>query len=358
MPSAHAANWFAATMVLWLYYRRSWRFMLPMAALVSFSRVYNGMHYPGDVLVGAILGAGYAVAGGWGLNFLWRGIGRRWFPLWWGMLPSLAPPFTGAAGPFSAESPIGNRQSAIEQHWLRAGYVLLLLILVSRLIYIGSGRIQLGEDEAYQWQWSKHLALSYYSKPPMIAYTQFLGTTLWGDTEFGVRFFSPVIGVVLGLLLLRFMAREVSARAGFFLLAVIITTPLLAVGSTLMTVDPLSVLFWTLAMLAGWRAIQPDGLTRHWCWVGVWMGLGLLSKYTALLQWLCWAVFFMLWRPARAHLRRPGPYVALLINAACSLPVLIWNWRHEWITVEHVADNASVGEPWHFTLRYLAEFLA
>ena len=63
MPSAHAANWFSATMVAFLFYRKSWRFMLPMALAVSFSRVYNGVHYPGDVLAGAILGAGYAAAG-------------------------------------------------------------------------------------------------------------------------------------------------------------------------------------------------------------------------------------------------------------------------------------------------------
>ena len=37
--------------------------MLPMALAVSFSRVYNGVHYPSDVLAGAILGAGYAAAG-------------------------------------------------------------------------------------------------------------------------------------------------------------------------------------------------------------------------------------------------------------------------------------------------------
>jgi len=46
------------------------------------------------------------------------------------------------------------------------------------------------------------------------------------------------------------------------------------VGSNLMTIDPLSVLFWTLAMLTGWRAIQPDGKTQQWLWVGVWNGDG------------------------------------------------------------------------------------
>src|ERR1039457_7563270 len=56
----------------------------------------------------------------------------------------------------------------------------------------------------YQWLWSKHLALSYYSKPPIIAYLQFLGTHIWGDTEFGVRFFFPVIGALLLVLLFLF----------------------------------------------------------------------------------------------------------------------------------------------------------
>jgi membrane-associated phospholipid phosphatase len=46
MPSSHAANWFAATMILFIYYRRSLWFMLPGAILVSFSRIYNGVALP------------------------------------------------------------------------------------------------------------------------------------------------------------------------------------------------------------------------------------------------------------------------------------------------------------------------
>ncbi|MCX6925074.1 MAG: phosphatase PAP2 family protein, partial [Verrucomicrobia bacterium] len=98
MPSSHTANWFAATMILLIYYRRSVRFMLPGAILVGFSRIYNGVHYPGDVLVGAILGAGYAAASGWSLNALWQWAGQRWFPLWWQKVPSLLnPPQRGDA---------------------------------------------------------------------------------------------------------------------------------------------------------------------------------------------------------------------------------------------------------------------
>jgi 4-amino-4-deoxy-L-arabinose transferase-like glycosyltransferase len=256
-----------------------------------------------------------------------------------------------------AEQPAtGNRQSALDGHWLRLGYGLIGLLLLIRLAYLASGKIELSEDEAYQWLWSKHLALSYYSKPPLIAYTQFLGTTLWGDNEFGVRFFSPVIAAVLSLLLLRFCARELSARIGVWLMLLATATPLLAVGATLLTIDPLSVLFWTAAMISGWRAVQLDA-TRHWLWTGVWMGLGFLSKYTALFQWICWGVFFILWRPGRALLRRPGPYLALLVNALCALPVLIWNAQHGWITVTHLEERGGLDTPWRPTLQFIGDFV-
>ncbi len=203
----------------------------------------------------------------------------------------------------------------------------------------------------------KHLALSYYSKPPLIAYTQFLGTTLWGDTEFGVRFFSPVIAAILSFLLLRFLARETNVKIGLALIGILSATPLTVVGSVLMTIDPLSVLFWTAAMLAGWRAVQNTGTTRHWLWVGLWMGLGFLSKYTNLFQLLCWIVFFLLWPSARQHLRRPGPYIALALLALSLIPVLLWNSEHGWVTLQHVADNGGLGKKWKATLRYTTDFL-
>jgi len=117
------------------------------------------------------------------------------------------------------------------------------------------------------------------------------------------------------------------------------------------------VLFWTLAILAGWRATQGRATTKDWFWVGLWMGFGFLSKYTALFQLLCWAVFFVLWPPARKHLRRAGPYVALLVGVICALPVLVWNWQNGWISVTHVTVDAGVGEPWEPTLKYAGEFL-
>jgi undecaprenyl-diphosphatase len=55
-PSSHAANTFAAGVFLAIRFRRWWP-ILAVPAVVSYSRVYVGVHYPSDVAAGALLGA-------------------------------------------------------------------------------------------------------------------------------------------------------------------------------------------------------------------------------------------------------------------------------------------------------------
>jgi undecaprenyl-diphosphatase len=55
-PSGHSATSFACATVLAAYAPR-WRVPLfVLAALIALSRIYNGMHYPTDVLAGSVLG--------------------------------------------------------------------------------------------------------------------------------------------------------------------------------------------------------------------------------------------------------------------------------------------------------------
>lgn len=60
--SSHAANCFALVVFLSLILDRRYRWLKYILAfwalLVSYSRIYVGVHYPGDVLCGALLGAG------------------------------------------------------------------------------------------------------------------------------------------------------------------------------------------------------------------------------------------------------------------------------------------------------------
>lgn len=55
-PSSHATNIFSGTILLSFVYRKFKMPLLIIAALVAYSRVYVGVHYPFDVLVGMVLG--------------------------------------------------------------------------------------------------------------------------------------------------------------------------------------------------------------------------------------------------------------------------------------------------------------
>jgi undecaprenyl-diphosphatase len=63
--SSHAANSFGVAVFLALAFKTRWFswFILAWALLVSYSRIYLGVHYPADIIVGGLLGAvcGYAV---------------------------------------------------------------------------------------------------------------------------------------------------------------------------------------------------------------------------------------------------------------------------------------------------------
>jgi undecaprenyl-diphosphatase len=61
-PSGHAATSFAAALALALAVPRLAAFVFGLAAVIAFSRLYVGAHYPLDVLGGAALGAAVVTA--------------------------------------------------------------------------------------------------------------------------------------------------------------------------------------------------------------------------------------------------------------------------------------------------------
>jgi undecaprenyl-diphosphatase len=66
--SSHAANCFGLATFIYFTFDNKFKllkyWLIVWAALVSYSRIYNGVHYPGDVLVGSIIGIffGYLMA--------------------------------------------------------------------------------------------------------------------------------------------------------------------------------------------------------------------------------------------------------------------------------------------------------
>jgi len=76
-PSSHAANAFAFATVVLYYYKRAGAALLAVALAVGYSRVYVGVHYPSDVVAGALWGVFVATTVG-STRFFVEGFWRRW----------------------------------------------------------------------------------------------------------------------------------------------------------------------------------------------------------------------------------------------------------------------------------------
>jgi len=88
-PSSHVMNNFAAAVLAMVFFRkRGWLVFLP-AALVAYSRVYVGAHYPSDVLVSIFLAIGQALLLFSLFSLAWKKLAPRWFPKTFAEHPTL-----------------------------------------------------------------------------------------------------------------------------------------------------------------------------------------------------------------------------------------------------------------------------
>jgi undecaprenyl-diphosphatase len=93
-PSSHTANTICAATIIWAFYRRRGWLAYGIAALVGWSRIYTGSHWPSDVVLSTILGFGVALMMLAALAAAWRRWGARMMPRVFELHPVL---FGGAA---------------------------------------------------------------------------------------------------------------------------------------------------------------------------------------------------------------------------------------------------------------------
>jgi len=250
--------------------------------------------------------------------------------------------------------------------------VALLLLSLFRVYYILTGPIDLSPDESLYWDWSRSLALSYYSKGPAIAYIIAMGSSFLGNTEIGVRipavFFSLFTSIVL-YLLSRDIAKKEAAESsnmpeitGLVAALLVQVSPLFSTYGVLMTIDSPFMFFWSLSLYLFYLVQKEWSETkkmRLWFWsiLGLTVGVGLLVKYTMAFFYLSAFLYIIVHREKRGLLLQPALYLAFFISLVCFLPVVIWNSQHNWVTFLHTAGHANISEGMNLTIGRFFEFI-
>ena len=150
-----------------------------------------------------------------------------------------------------------------------------------RLIY--ASVIDLRTDEAYYWTWSKENALSFLDHPPVIAWFIRFGTAIFGDTNLGVRF-AGILAMLVTQLLLADIVRRVTHDFRAIVLAVLLPEAALYYGLLMAKVSPdVALIPFAVAMMWALVRLNESNDARWWLAAGVFAGLALLSKFTAVM---------------------------------------------------------------------------
>lgn len=239
------------------------------------------------------------------------------------------------------------------RHYL---FLWLAVLTALRLFYIG--QLPLFPDEAYYKMWSERPDISYYSKGPGVAAAMWIGTHLFGESEFGVRVLSPLLGLGTCLLLFFLARRLFDEDTAVWTVLTASVIPIFNVGNLVMTIDPLSIFFWTATLATFWCALERSpGLNLFWPLTGLLIGLGFLAKYTNAIQLVSIIVIMAFTPKLRREFARPGFYSLLLVFVLCTLPPILWNARHEWITVAHLRARGGLDKVKSLNPLELLEFV-
>jgi len=343
MPSNHAANSFAIILAL-SYLSGKWvRWTaLTAALLVGLSRVYVGVHYPSDVLVGALIGIAVSI------------LVIKFYE--WASVRYKSKPYSTAL------------------------LISLLGMSLFRIYYITHGVMDLSPDEAHYWEWSRRLDLSYYSKGPIIAYLIAFGTAIFGDNVLGIRIMAVVSSALSSIFIYLLGKKMFDKRTGLAAALLMQIIPLYSAYGALFTIDSPFIFFWVLSLYLFWRAINRDALSvmsnelkenaHHasrithyglWLLLGVSIGLGLLTKYTMAFFYICALLFLLTSKQRRRILLTKEPYISLALSLIIFSPVIIWNAGHDWVTLRHTAGQAHISGQWSIIseqwLKDFSEFL-
>jgi 4-amino-4-deoxy-L-arabinose transferase-like glycosyltransferase len=140
---------------------------------------------------------------------------------------------------------------------------------------------------------------------------------------------------------------------GFVSVALVQSAVMLQLIGLAMLPDGPLLLLGLLIVLVLHRVLGGGGL-RYWLLLGLLLGLAGLSKYTAvafIFTVLLALMFSKQWR----QFLTPGPWLALVIGLIVIMPVLYWNYRHDWISFLYQIHHGTGKSSWELKRLFISQ---
>ena len=225
--------------------------------------------------------------------------------------------------------------------FIRDDYAILLAIALLKLglhLFVNiTGGYGIFRDEFYYIACSDHIAWGYVDQPPLSIAILWLNRLLLGDSLFALRLLPAVAGAVV-VLLAGLMTRELGGGKYSQILASIcaLFAPLTLGINAFFSMNSFDTLLWTMAFYL-LILIVKHNLSRHWIFLGVILGLGLMNKISVL--WLGTGLLIALLATSyRTLLLTRRAWYAAALAVILFLPHIIWQIANGFPTLEFMRN--------------------
>jgi hypothetical protein len=213
--------------------------------------------------------------------------------------------------------------------------------LLFHLVINWSGGYGLFRDELYYIACSDHLAAGYVDQPPLSLLILKVVTMLAGNSLFAVRII-PALAAAFTVFLIGLMVIRLGGKWAAQFLACLSAGSLISLGMhSYFSMNCIDFVVWALVAYAVILIVQ-NGTPKHWIFLGVILGLGLLNKIGVLFLG-AGLLLGLIFTPQRKWLVTPWPYISGVIALVLFLPYVIWNIQHDMAHLEFI-KNASGGK--------------
>lgn len=238
-------------------------------------------------------------------------------------------------------SSLQNKES--DSRWLRPFAIAIYFAICTLLIhFVTSGGYGYFRDELYYMACGDHLDWGYVDMAPMAAWAARGSRILFGDSLIAIRLLPAVAGamkaVITGLMVKEFGGRRLAVAVACLC---VLVGGYLALDSFL-SMNAFESVFWMGAAYAIILAINRND-ARYWLLFGFSAGLGLENKHSIL--FFGFGVFVgLLLTPARRFIVDKWFWIGGAIAIVLFLPNLIWEYRHDWATIEVLHNVQKEGK--------------
>ena len=195
-------------------------------------------------------------------------------------------------------------------------------------------------QDAYYYLYGQNLSWSYFDHPGMIGYLLRITSEILGQSVFVIKltdFLVTSSSLYFFYVLARHMLPIYKAKQALVLL---VSTLFISIISFNSTPDVPLILFWTLSVLALYKAIF-ENKKGYWILAGIAMGLAFNSKYTSLFLQIGLIGFLAFSNRYRKLFGSPWLYACLILSVVLTAPVFYWNYEHEFASFLFQSSNRT-----------------